>query len=152
VLAADTPLVILDEPTSNLDPTVRSEVVALVREAKAAGRTVIFSSHVLSEVERSCDRVVLLRKGRLVHEQTISALRRQHRIRALLTAPLAAPPPQLAAQLTITSGPNHHVTIEAREELAPLLGWLATLPLAEVQIEPLGLQSVYDQLYLDGTS
>jgi ABC-2 type transport system ATP-binding protein len=147
VLAADTPLAILDEPTSNLDPTVRSEVVALVREAKATGRTVIFSSHVLSEVERSCDRVVLLRKGRLVHEQTLSDLRRQHRIRAVLTAPLPEPTPRLAEQLTIVRGPNHQVTIETRDELAPLLGWLATLPLAEVQIEPIGLQSVYDQLY-----
>ena len=44
-LAAETPLVILDEPTSNLDPTVRGEVIALVREAKAAGRTVIFLRH-----------------------------------------------------------------------------------------------------------
>ena len=51
VLAADTPLLMLDEPTANLDPTVRSDVVTIVREAQRAGRTVIFSSHVLEEVE-----------------------------------------------------------------------------------------------------
>ena len=62
-LAVDTPLVILDEPTSNLDPTVRSDVAALVLEAKQAGRTVIFSSHVISEVEQVCDRAVILRQG-----------------------------------------------------------------------------------------
>ncbi len=60
-LAADTPLVILDEPTSNLDPTVRGDVMGLVAEAKRAGRTVIFSSHVLSEAEQTCDRVAILR-------------------------------------------------------------------------------------------
>ena len=49
--------------------------------------------------------------------------------------------------LTIVRGAQNQVTIETRDELSPLLGWLATLPLAEVQIEPLGLQSVYDQLY-----
>src|SRR5690606_2770329 len=59
-LAAPTPICILDEPTANLDPTVRSTVLALVAEAKAAGKTVIFSSHVLSEVEEVCDRVVIL--------------------------------------------------------------------------------------------
>ena len=63
VLSFDTPIVILDEPTSNLDPTMRSEVLALVREARTAGRTVIFSSHVLSEVEAACDRVAILRRG-----------------------------------------------------------------------------------------
>src|SRR5260370_18766290 len=68
VLAVDVPLLILDEPTSNLDPTVRGTVAALIREAKSAGRTVIFSSHVLSEVEQVCDRVVLLRQGGVVHD------------------------------------------------------------------------------------
>ena len=53
VLATDVPLVILDEPTANLDPTARAEVLDLVREANAAGKTVIFSSHVLSEVEET---------------------------------------------------------------------------------------------------
>ena len=63
VLAAETPLLILDEPTANLDPTVRSDVVAIVREAQQAGRTVVFSSHVLDEVEEACDRVCILRQG-----------------------------------------------------------------------------------------
>ena len=79
-LAADTPIYILDEPTSNLDPTVRATVLALVEEAKPAGKTVIFSSHVLSEVEQVCDRVVILRAGQLVHTQPMAELRQQHRI------------------------------------------------------------------------
>jgi ABC-2 type transport system ATP-binding protein len=77
-LAVDTPLVILDEPTSNLDPTVRSDVAALVLEAKQAGRTVIFSSHVISEVEQVCDRAVILRQGRVVYTQVIADLLRKH--------------------------------------------------------------------------
>ena len=146
-LAADTPLIILDEPTSNLDATVRGEVIALVIEARNAGRTVIFSSHVISEVEQACDRVVILRKGRLVYEQVLAELRRQHRIRATLTAPLTPPPPELADQLAITHGPNNLVTIETPGALAPLLGWLAMLPLAQIEIEPFGLQSIYDRFH-----
>jgi ABC-2 type transport system ATP-binding protein len=144
VMAVDAPLAILDEPTSNLDPNVRGLVLALVREARRAGRTVIFSSHVLDEVEQSCDRVGILRAGRLVHVQTIAELRRQHRIRARLTAAMPAPPDELAAGLLISAN-NGDVTIETPGELSPLLGWLATLPLAEVRIEPIGLRAVYDR-------
>ena len=146
VLAAETPLVILDEPTANLDPNVRSEVLALVREAKAAGRTVIFSSHVMDEVEQACDRVGILRRGELVHVERIAELRRQHRIRARLIGPLAAAPAALADQLSIAAA-NGDVVIDTPGELSPLLGWLATLPLAEVTIEPLGLRAVYDQFH-----
>ena len=146
VLAFDTPLVVLDEPTSNLDPTVRSDVLALVREARSAGRTVIFSSHVLDEVEQVCDRVCILRSGRLVHLQLMAELRRQHRIRATLTAPLPMVPPALAGQLEIAVD-DDQLTVLTPGELSPLLGWLATLPLAEVQIEPVGLRAVYDRYH-----
>lgn len=147
VLAADVPLLILDEPTSNLDPTVRSTVTTLLREAKAAGRTVIFSSHVLSEVEQTCDRVVILRQGIVVHDQVMSEVRRKHRILAQLTAALPPVPEQLAGQLSISQGADGKVIIEAPGDLSPLLGWLATLPLREVRIEPLGLQAVYEQYH-----
>lgn len=146
-LAAKTALVILDEPTSNLDPTVRGEVLALVREARSEGRTVIFSSHVLSEVEHVCDRVAVLRSGRLAHIQVLAELRRQHRIRARLTGDLPPPPAGLDDELEIHANGDGHVTIQTPGELAPLLSWLAGLPLAEVRIEPLGLQAVYDRFH-----
>jgi ABC-2 type transport system ATP-binding protein len=147
VLPVDTPVLILDEPTSNLDPTVRAVVMNLIREARSAGRTVMFSSHVLSEVEQVCDRVAILRQGRLVHDQVLSEIRRQHRIRAYLTAPLPPVPEQLQGQMKLVQGENRHVDIETTGDLPPLLGWLATLPLAEVRIEPLGLQAVYEQYH-----
>jgi ABC-2 type transport system ATP-binding protein len=147
ILAADTPLVILDEPTSNLDPTIRGEVLSLVREARQAGRTVLFSSHVLSEVEQACDRVVILRRGHLVHTQVVAQLLRQHRIRAQMTGPLAPPPASLAGRVTVEEHTGGNVTIETPGELSPLLGWLAELPLAEVQIEPVGLQAIYDRYH-----
>lgn len=146
-LAAPTPLVILDEPTSNLDPTVRAEVLALVSEARSAGRTVIFSSHVLSEVERACDRVAVLREGRLVHLQVLAELQRQHRIRARLNGVLPPPPAGLGGELQVRANGEGGVVIQTPGELAPLLSWLGQLPLAEVRIEPLGLQAVYDRFH-----
>jgi len=146
-LAVRTPLVILDEPTSNLDPTVRSDVAALVAEAKAAGRTVIFSSHVISEVEQVCDRAVILRAGELVHTQTIAELKRKHRIRAQLRGPLPAVPEHFNGHVSVVTDAAGDLLIETPGELSGLLGWLATLPLAEVRIEPLGLGALYDQFH-----
>jgi ABC-2 type transport system ATP-binding protein len=146
-LAVDTPLVILDEPTSNLDPTVRSDVGALVAEARQAGRTVIFSSHVISEVEQVCDRVIILRQGHLVHTQVIADLKRRHRIRAHLRGAMPPLPQQFAGQVTLLDDGAGDLVIETPGELSGLLGWLATLPLAEVRIEPLGLAALYDQFH-----
>ena len=157
VLATEAQLLILDEPTANLDPTARAEVLDLVREANAAGRTVIFSSHVLSEVEETCGRVAIMRAGRLVHEQTMAEVRRGHRIRARLTAPFAGVPGELGGHVRLatagggTAGEEQRVVLEAAESLAPLLGWLATLPLAEVEIEPIGLAAVYDRFHRSGS-
>ena len=147
VLATDVPLVILDEPTANLDPTARSVVLDLVREARAAGKTVIFSSHVLSEVEETCGHVVIMRAGRVVHEQSIEALRRGHRIRAHLQGRFPGEQVEFAGRLTATMVGVDRVVMETDEPLAPLLGWLSTLPLAEVRVEPVGLQAVYDRFH-----
>ncbi|MDQ3966409.1 MAG: ABC transporter ATP-binding protein [Actinomycetota bacterium] len=68
------PLLILDEPTGGLDPLVQEEFLDIVDEVKAEGRTVFFSSHVLSEVERISDRVGIIREGRLVTVETTETL------------------------------------------------------------------------------
>jgi ABC-2 type transport system ATP-binding protein len=146
-LAVDTPLVILDEPTSNLDPTMRADVAALVAEAKAGGRTVIFSSHVISEVEQVCDRAIILRAGELVHTQIVADLTRQHRIRAQLTGPLPPVPAGFNGSVRMEASAAGNLLIETPGELSGLLGWLSTLPLAEVRIEPLGLGALYDQYH-----
>ncbi|HMO85878.1 MAG TPA: ABC transporter ATP-binding protein, partial [Lacipirellulaceae bacterium] len=144
-LAPPTPLVILDEPTANLDPTVRQTVIDLIRESRAAGQTVLFSSHVLSEVEEACDRVVVLSQGRLVDSVRVAEVRRQHRIRAKLTGTLAPPPAELSAGLHIEHAAQGDVTMLATGELAPLLGWLGQQPLASLEIEPVGLRTVYER-------
>ena len=68
-------LLILDEPTSGLDPLVQQTFFEIIREAKADGRTVFLSSHILGEVEKTCDRVAIIRDGRLVKVDRVEALR-----------------------------------------------------------------------------
>jgi ABC-2 type transport system ATP-binding protein len=68
-------LLMLDEPTSGLDPLVQQTFYEIIREAKAEGRTIFLSSHILSEVEKTCDRVAIIRDGRLVKVDRVEALR-----------------------------------------------------------------------------
>ena len=68
-------LLLLDEPTSGLDPLIQQEFYTVIREAKGEGRTVFMSSHILSEVERTCDRVAIIREGRLLRVDRVGALR-----------------------------------------------------------------------------
>lgn len=141
----ETPLAVLDEPTDNLDPTIRRDVIELIREARRRGQTVLFSSHVLSEVEDVCDRVIVLREGRLVDSVRVADVRRQHRIRAVLHGPLSPPPAELATGLAIERGADGKVEMLTPGDLAPLLGWLAEQPLAELHVEPVGLRAIYER-------
>ncbi len=75
----DPPLLILDEPTEGLDPLMQEAFFELIREVTARGRTVFLSSHVLSEVERVCDRVALLREGHLALLASVNDSRRWRR-------------------------------------------------------------------------
>jgi ABC-2 type transport system ATP-binding protein len=151
-LAPDVPLVILDEPTTNLDPTVRRDVVELIREARGQGKTVLFSSHVLSEAEQACDRVIVLREGRLVDSVRVADVLRQHRIRAELRGELSPPPAEISGSLQVTHGWNGGVTILTAGELAPVLGWLARQPLGQLRIEPVGLRTLYERHHGAGAS
>jgi ABC-2 type transport system ATP-binding protein len=90
-------LLVLDEPTSGLDPLVQQAFYGLVREAQAEGRTVFLSSHVLSEVERTCDRVAIVRDGRLVRTGRVDTLRDLAHHQVELRFPDGVPTAEFAA-------------------------------------------------------
>jgi ABC-2 type transport system ATP-binding protein len=144
-LAVDAPLLILDEPTSNLDPTVRNIVLELIQEARLQSRTIIFSSHVLTEIEKSCDRVVIVRNGRVVHDGLMEDVRRGHRIYAKLMGAMPELPRELVGRVITTIESPGRIQIEVPGDLAPLLDWFATLPLSEIRVEPIGLEAVYER-------
>ncbi|HXV94884.1 MAG TPA: ABC transporter ATP-binding protein [Pseudonocardia sp.] len=94
-LASDVELLILDEPTSGLDPLMESVFTDCVAEVKAAGRSVLLSSHILAEVEKLCDTVTIIRNGRTAQTGTLDELR--HLTRNTVTAVTTSPPDRLAA-------------------------------------------------------
>ena len=161
VFGPRTPLLILDEPTANLDPTVRGEVLNLVLAQRDEGRTVMFSSHVLSEIEQTCDRVAFLRRGELVRRLTMQELFQRHRLTAILnddvpgqSTPDQSPsqslgpvPEELTDRIESVVVHGRQVRIDTAGDLGPALSWLASLPVHQVRIEPLGLHTVYQSVH-----
>jgi ABC-2 type transport system ATP-binding protein len=89
-LAADVELLVLDEPTSGLDPLMEAVFTDCVRELRAAGRSVLLSSHILAEVEKLCDTVTIIRDGRTVESGTLEEMR--HLTRTTIAATTARDP------------------------------------------------------------
>ncbi|MBO4206074.1 ABC transporter ATP-binding protein [Micromonospora echinofusca] len=89
--ATRAPLLVLDEPTSGLDPLMEREFQRAVAQARERGQTVFLSSHQLTEVESVCDRVAILRAGRLVEIADVADLRRLHRSQVEVTFAGTAP-------------------------------------------------------------
>jgi ABC-2 type transport system ATP-binding protein len=151
VLATHAPVLILDEPTNTLDPTMRDELLRQLRQARDKGQAVLFSSHVLTEVEQVCDRVGILQNGRLVHLQAMSELREGKLIRARFAANGQAtaepdPVPPLPG-LVVRERTADRIAFEYTGPLPPVLQWLARQPLVDLQMEPLGLSRIYSRYH-----
>src|SRR4026208_348243 len=99
-LQHDPELAILDEPTEGLDPLMQRSFYDILDSLKAAGRTTFFSSHVLSEVERVCDRVAIVRAGRLVALEETAALLARRKRNVVIRFSGASPPLRPGAGLT----------------------------------------------------
>ncbi len=153
VLAPHAPLLIMDEPTNALDPTMRDLLLDQVRRCRERGQAVLFSSHVLSEVEQVCDRIAILRRGQLVHLQATADMRQGRLIEARLNGAGARSPdhaPTLPLTLPGLSQRARHgdrLVLEYAGPLKALLEWLARQPLLDLRLEPLGLAAVYHRYH-----
>ena len=145
VLVPRAPLLILDEPTNTLDPTMRDELLDQLRRARDHGQAVLFSSHVLSEVEQVCDRVGILQRGRLVHLQDMAALHEHRRVTAAFAGAAEALPDLPGLGRVQRAGDR--LTFEYVGPLPPLLAWLARQPLTDLRVEPLGLGPIYQHYH-----
>lgn len=141
-------LLILDEPTSGLDPLVQQSVLEMVREAKAEGRTVFFSSHILSEVQAICDRVGIIREGRLVTTQRVEELMSQRMSRINLT--FADLPPDGAFDIegvTEVSRTEQSIMLEVRENLPQVLATAAENDIHDIETINVSLEEIFLAYY-----
>ena len=148
VLGSIAPLIILDEPTANLDPNVRGEVIQMVREVRQSGRTAVMSSHIFSDIEDTCNEVVILRSGRLVHTQCMSELDELHIVQAQLkssdASALPQPWPAFVRKHTV-NGQSLELQLDGQPKT--WLAWLSELPLSDMRIERANIRSIYERFH-----
>ncbi len=142
------PLLILDEPTNGLDPLMQREFLSLVAEARADGRTVFLSSHNLQEVERSCDRVGIVREGRLVDISAVQDLLAVH-WRSVNLVLEQAPPSGIFdlpnVRILASTGQMHHLMV--RGDVNPLLQRIAQLRVRDLSITTPDIEDVFMRFY-----
>jgi polyether ionophore transport system ATP-binding protein len=148
-LASRADLLILDEPTAGLDPVMEQAFRVSIREAKDRGQTVFLSSHVLSEVEALCDRVAILRRGRLVEVGTLAQLR--HLSALTIEATFPGPPPDVTgiAGVSAVTVTGRQLTCQVRGPVGDLLSALAgARPESLLSREP-SLEELFLTIYGD---
>jgi ABC-2 type transport system ATP-binding protein len=142
-------LLLLDEPTAGLDPLMQQEVYRLLKEARQAGATVFFSSHIIGEVEAIADRIAIIRQGVIVeeaepHQLMSMALRRLHiRFREPVDPqPLAAVP-----GVSLLEQSNAHITVQVEGEVDGLIKALAAYQVSDLETERPSLEEIFLAYY-----
>jgi ABC-2 type transport system ATP-binding protein len=136
-------LLILDEPTSGLDPLMEVAFRETVKEARARGQTVFLSSHILSEVEALCDRVGILRQGRLVDQGTLAELRHLSAQTIEVTFDGAVPDLDGLPGVEVAAAGTNTVHCEVTGSVRPLLAALADQPVASLVSREPSLEEIF---------
>jgi ABC-2 type transport system ATP-binding protein len=148
-LQHDPELAILDEPTEGLDPLMQRAFYEILEHLKAEGRTIFFSSHILSEVERVCDRLAIIRQGRLVALEEMAELlsRRKRNVDMRLDGP----PPRLDGVPGVSGVETFdgRLTCRLQGDMRPFLAAIAGAPVVDMTIEPAHLEEAFLEFYED---
>jgi ABC-2 type transport system ATP-binding protein len=150
-LMHDPELLILDEPTSGLDPLVQQTFNELMREQRAAGRTVFLSSHVLSEVQAICDRVAILRHGELKAVETVEKLTRTDFRWVTLTFDAPVSPSLVAGVdgVSQVSAEDNHLRLRLSGDFDPLLRAASARYIVDIHVAEPTLEEIFLAFYGD---
>lgn len=147
-LASDVELLLLDEPTSGLDPLMEAVFRDCIAEEKAKGRTILLSSHILSEVEALCDRVSIIRAGRIVDSGSLDELR--HLTRVSVAATVDSSSTELASLPSVheltTDGDRVRCQVD-HDHIGEVVAYLGTLGLRDITIQPPTLEELFIRHY-----
>jgi ABC-2 type transport system ATP-binding protein len=143
-------LLLLDEPTSGLDPLMQKEVISLLREANAAGATVFFSSHIMSEVEMLAGRVAIIRAGEIVEVAGTESLthRSLNRLAVRFKASVeSAELGKLPGVEVLSRTDGSSVTLQVQGDMEKLIQALGRLPVLDLETERPSLEEVFLTYY-----
>lgn len=144
----DPAVLILDEPTSGLDPLMQNRFVELIREERRRGKTILMSSHMFEEVERTCDRVGIIRQGRLVAVDEVEALKKAKRRRYTVTLADEAEAAAFAAEgLRVAGREGCRVTVEVQTDLQAFIAAMGRHRVSGLEAASQSLEDVFLQFY-----
>ena len=148
-LQHDPQLAILDEPSEGLDPLMQQAFYGILTDLRAEGRTVFFSSHVLSEVERVCDRVGIIRHGRLMAVHEVRELLARRRRRVSIRWRGAAPDPTTLPGLTDVVVEGDRIFAALDGDVSEFVRAVASPSLEDLTIEPASLEEAFLEYYAE---
>jgi beta-exotoxin I transport system ATP-binding protein len=149
-LQHDPELAILDEPTEGLDPLMQHAFYRILDDLRGEEKTVFFSSHVLSEVERLCDRVAIIRAGHLMAVHDVTELLERRKRRVMLRWRGAAPDPTTLPGLADVVIDGDRISGTLSGEIAGFVRSIASPNLEDLIIEPASLEEAFLEYYADG--
>ena len=143
-------LLILDEPTGGLDPLVQQTVLETVREAQDEGRTVFFSSHILPEVQAVCDRIGIIRYGKIVAIESVKELleRTIHRLRLQFNERLHDNALKMDGVVVVERS-DYHAVVEVSKDLGQFLYKAAQFNIIDIETKDVSLEEVFLTYYSD---
>jgi len=146
--AHDPEILILDEPTSGLDPLMQNRFIELIIEEKAKGKTILMSSHMFEEVERTCHRVAIIKDGRLVAMDSVDALKAAQVKKYVITLESAKDATEFAKEsLTVAGVVQNHVTVTVGSNIRELIALMNRYPVINISAPSQNLEEIFMQYY-----
>lgn len=149
----DPDVLILDEPTSGLDPLMQNRFIELVLKEKARGKTILMSSHMFEEVERTCHRVAIIKDGRLVATDSVDALKAAQVKKYVITLESEDSASDFAGEgLHVSAVSQNHVTVTVKNDIKELISVMNRYPVTNISAPNQSLEEIFMQYYGGGRS
>lgn len=147
-LIGDPTILILDEPTRGLDPMLQNQIYDILRDFRSGGGTVFMSSHNLSEVEKVCDSIAVIREGKLVVEETLQSLREKsiHHVNVLFGRPVRAKEFEQGTIKVLSSTPRS-VSLRVQGDIGPVIHLLGRYHIKDIEVAHASLEELFLELY-----
>lgn len=144
----DPDVLILDEPTSGLDPLMQNRFIELVLEEKARGKTILMSSHIFEEVERTCHRVAIIKDGRLVATDSVYELKAAQLKKYIITLEDENAASSFANEgLQVSDISRNHVTVVVQNDIKELISVMNRYPVTNISAPNQTLEEIFMQYY-----
>lgn len=149
-LASDVPLYLFDEPTSGLDPLMEAVFQDELQKLKQTGKTVLLSSHIMSEVARACDRIGIIREGRMVKVTSLTAMQQTAHVKIMVTTATPIDPKEWPGVHLATPANGGWQLAVAHDQIGTIVARLAAAQVTNLTVTPPSLDDLFLHYYQQG--